>query len=383
MSSLIGLVGGSHLLRAMGLHMEGVLHQLEHQTQRLQGLADHFERLAMAPHMLGSLLSSGALPAPMCMPPPFMGGCPCPGHYAAPRSMDLGAAPPGANFFQKLAARKAGAKLERFLNKNPFARQQFEMMMGGRIVPDGRNDGRLTVVPFPPGYFPAGGAHNAAAFSALGMLDDLSRAAAGIAGGVNAAMGGGVHQAAMLGALAGLMDGMFGAGGAGSYLPGGGAGPRSGTYMPGSGATGGFGTGGSGMPGVAGLPRRPGEGDDISALLADPSLTVEDKICLMIMMIMKKMDKEIEEQANYINKIQQQQSKGGQGGGGAGGAGGAGGGGQGGQGGGQGGSSPSIDVETMKLKRLIDKRSQMFDMLRQIIDKYNETAKNIIQSIGR
>jgi hypothetical protein len=45
--------------------------------------------------------------------------------------------------------------------------------------------------------------------------------------------------------------------------------------------------------------------------------------------------------------------------------------------------SPSIDVETMKLKRLVDKRSQMFDMLRQIIDKYNETAKGIIQSIGR
>ena len=37
----------------------------------------------------------------------------------------------------------------------------------------------------------------------------------------------------------------------------------------------------------------------------------------------------------------------------------------------------------MKLKRMVDKRSQMFDMLRQIIDKYNETAKNIIQSIGR
>ncbi|CAN0599418.1 unnamed protein product [Laminaria digitata] len=37
----------------------------------------------------------------------------------------------------------------------------------------------------------------------------------------------------------------------------------------------------------------------------------------------------------------------------------------------------------MKLKRMIDKRGQMFDMLRQIIDKYNETAKGIIQSIGR
>ena len=37
----------------------------------------------------------------------------------------------------------------------------------------------------------------------------------------------------------------------------------------------------------------------------------------------------------------------------------------------------------MKLKRTIDKRSQMFDSLRQIIDKYNETAKNMIQAIGR
>lgn len=46
-------------------------------------------------------------------------------------------------------------------------------------------------------------------------------------------------------------------------------------------------------------------------------------------------------------------------------------------------NAPSIDIETMKLKRQIDKRSQMFDMLRQIIDKYNETAKGIIDSIGR
>jgi hypothetical protein len=40
-----------------------------------------------------------------------------------------------------------------------------------------------------------------------------------------------------------------------------------------------------------------------------------------------------------------------------------------------------IDVETMKLKRLIDKRSQTFDILRQIIAKYNETAKGIIDSM--
>ena len=42
-----------------------------------------------------------------------------------------------------------------------------------------------------------------------------------------------------------------------------------------------------------------------------------------------------------------------------------------------------IDVESMRLKRLIDKRSQMFDMLRQVIDKYNQTAKGMIDSVGR
>ena len=112
-----------------------------------------------------------------------------------------------------------------------------------------------------------------------------------------------------------------------------------------------------------------------SALLADPSLTVEDKVTLLIMLIMKKMDKDIERQAQYINSIQQQQSSRSNGGG-------KGKSGPFGQAGG-GNNSPSIDVETMKLKRMIDKRGQMFDMLRQIIDKYNETAKGIIQSIGR
>ena len=45
--------------------------------------------------------------------------------------------------------------------------------------------------------------------------------------------------------------------------------------------------------------------------------------------------------------------------------------------------SPDLDVEAKKLQRLAAKRKQMFDMLSQVIDKYNETAKNVIQSIGR
>jgi hypothetical protein len=77
------------------------------------------------------------------------------------------------------------------------------------------------------------------------------------------------------------------------------------------------------------------------------------------MIIMEKMDKDIEKQANYINALQNQQGNKGNGG------------------------NTSVDVESQKLARLVQKRSQMFDILRSIIDKYNETAKNIIQSIGR
>jgi len=102
-------------------------------------------------------------------------------------------------------------------------------------------------------------------------------------------------------------------------------------------------------------------GQNPQALLANPNLTAEDKVTLLLMMIMKKKDGEIAGQANRINQLQAQA--------------------QGGQQGAQGGKS--IDVETMKLKRSIDKRGQLFDSLRQIIDKYNETAKNVIQSVGR
>jgi hypothetical protein len=45
--------------------------------------------------------------------------------------------------------------------------------------------------------------------------------------------------------------------------------------------------------------------------------------------------------------------------------------------------SPSTDVETLKLTRLLDQRAQQFDMLRQVIDKYNQQAKGTIDSMGR
>lgn len=82
---------------------------------------------------------------------------------------------------------------------------------------------------------------------------------------------------------------------------------------------------------------------DTSAILNDESLTVEDKITLMVMKIMEKMDVDISRESTRQN----------------------------------------IDVDAMRLKRMVDRRSLMFDMLRQIIDNYNETAKGIIDSIGR
>ncbi len=45
--------------------------------------------------------------------------------------------------------------------------------------------------------------------------------------------------------------------------------------------------------------------------------------------------------------------------------------------------SSSIDIETKKLERMIQKRSQLFEMLKGIMEKYDATAKGIIQSLGR
>jgi hypothetical protein len=131
----------------------------------------------------------------------------------------------------------------------------------------------------------------------------------------------------------------------------------------------------------------------VNSVLNDPSLSVEDKVMLMLMLIMKKMDQDIERQMQYINALQQQQAQrqgkgkalgalGTVAGGMIGGPIGAGiGGSLGGKAGGAGNSSPSVDVETQKLQRMIQKRSQMFEMCSAIMRKYDDTAKNVIQNI--
>lgn len=105
---------------------------------------------------------------------------------------------------------------------------------------------------------------------------------------------------------------------------------------------------------------------DLLTSLSNPALTVEDKIHLLLQAVMKKLDKEISAQGERIQSLNggEKTSSAGT----------------------RRGSvegSPSIDVETSALNRLIQKRSQVFDMLRQIVDKYQQTAKGVTDSIGR
>ena len=357
----INMLGGAHLLRYLGLDAGRFLSQLEsfhgQQFGMLQQISDgfHFAAGFTAANQLANMLQSGMIPGQGMMMPPNMACCCCPGQYAQPRMMDFGAMPGAAPFSMPgLFARQQGAMFERALSTNPFMRQQVEMMLGGRISPDGVADGRMMVTPFPPGMMTPGGSPNPSAMAAMDFMSQIMQAAS-MMGPMNPI---GMFNQAMLGALGNLLNGGGANGVGGGNRAGGGSPYVDWNDQPHAPAQGGPTQGAFGI----------GEGGDASAVLNDPSLTVEDKVTLMLMLIMKKMDKDIEKQANYINDLQQQQQKGGKGGG---------------KGKGGGGSSPSIDVETMKLKRMIDKRSQMFDMLRQIIDKYNETAKNIIQSIGR
>lgn len=358
------------------------------------------------------------------------------------QTVDIAQGIPNTWWSRTFGERSQAAQIERTIRRNPAARAQFEQAIGGRIVDFGdKKDGVFTVERFPQAAAPIPGhAHNPAANNVLSLFGGMESAvmaqAAQVAamqgggnfmGGAGALLGGGALLGAGAGALSGLIPGlMMGnpfmglvAGGLSGVLMGGmgalsgGMGVMGGVgqamtgmgsgWMPGFGHLGGVGMGSwnpMAMPGRTNNTNPIYEKmhqAQVASVLHDPSLSVEDKVTLMIMLIMNKMDKDIERQAQYINAIQQQQSNRGQMGGMLGMVGGVAGtvfggpvggmlGGQlGGMlGGGMGNDSgPSIDVETMKLKRMIDKRSQMFDMLRQIIDKYNETAKGIIQSIGR
>jgi hypothetical protein len=259
----------------------------------------------------------------------------------APRTFDLGEGGSG------LRGRIQAIRLERALRRDPVLRQALEDRIGGRVVGFGVADGRLQVqrgvgaaqTAADPSPFRAGSPAMATAGGLLGALD------AGIAEAVR-------H----------LAQGQLGQAGGRAMVPGKGAGL-------------------GGVPGPADATSA-----EIDNVMNDPSMTVEDKITMLLMLLMKRADKDIENQGERLAALQRQQ----QGFGAAAGPGG-GFGGLGLLGGLAGagaitnpdGSAPSVDMESMKLKRMVDKRGQMFDTLRSIIDRYNETAKNLIQSMGR
>ncbi|MBI4816843.1 MAG: hypothetical protein HY791_11325 [Deltaproteobacteria bacterium] len=403
----------------------GALANLKNAFEALGGGAAGFQQFG------GGLSPFGAMPSPTSMLP-IMGPL-CGGGYSAMQRIDL--APGSGNGVLSQIFdpnRRAAGQFERLLNSNPFVRSAFENSIGGRLVNDGRNDGVLTVQRFlpqdggmsiPPGFGlnplaqSAGGIFGQMGGGILGKLAMLGGgigAAGGLLGGLamgNPFMGlvmgglsgalGGLGMGAQMGAMGGLGMGMGGMG-----MGGLGMGGMGGGILPPFGF--GFGMlGGQGMGSFNPLAM-PGHINNtnpaverahqmqVSSVLNDPSLTVEDKVTLMLMLITKKMDRDIENQTQYINSIQQQQGNRQGKGKGLGLVGGVAGAALGGPAGAKVGSSvggkignggnnsaPSIDVETLKLQRMVTKRQQMFDMLKAIIDKYNETAKGVIQSLGR
>ena len=303
-------------------------------------------------------------------------------------------------FFGRLFRRRrqTGAKLERLLRTNPNARAAFESQVGGKIVAFERRGMKVQRLRTSnPGNVSTPAQANLPATTAMGALAQMEQAilsqarrVAAIQG--QAANGGGQSNPTYGYALSGLSQ----ANGQATYssaLGGGGTGSWNPNAMPGR------------INNTNPLHEKAHQ-SEVQSILEDPSLTIEDRVTLMLMTVSNKMSDDIQRQAQYVNSIQQQQSNrsgksaplgksSGMSQGGLAGLPGMGtavsgmnglGGGLGfpaSQVGGPANASPSVDVETMKLKRMIDKRNQMFDILRSIIDKYNETAKNIITSIGR
>jgi hypothetical protein len=89
---------------------------------------------------------------------------------------DLG----GKGFFGKLK----GRALEARLSRDPIFRAKFEAQVGGKYVPDGRNDGKVTVRRFKPNIFgrPCGGHHGIGARTVLGGLAQMQKQIADLVG---------------------------------------------------------------------------------------------------------------------------------------------------------------------------------------------------------
>ena len=88
----------------------------------------------------------------------------------------------------------------------------------------------------------------------------------------------------------------------------------------------------------------------IGSILRDPSLGDPDKAMLSMALMMKDLDDQIERAARRVNGSP---------------------------------SSPAADVELMKLKRMIDKRAQLFELASNVMRKYDDTARAAIQKMNQ
>lgn len=94
-----------------------------------------------------------------------------------------------------IGRRMKAKTLEKRLNRSPIFRAQFERAVGGKYVPDGRNDGKITIARanfglpgFNPGVF-SGLGGNMVAGSALSGLSNMMQNAAGLMQGLGATGG--------------------------------------------------------------------------------------------------------------------------------------------------------------------------------------------------
>ena len=99
----------------------------------------------------------------------------------------------------------------------------------------------------------------------------------------------------------------------------------------------------------------PATADEIIARFSNPETSLEQAISELLFLIANQMDKKIEDQAQKVSALNQ---------------------------GSHGvGRSAAADLEAVKLKQLVESRKHLFDIFRQIVDRYNETAKNAVQSL--
>jgi hypothetical protein len=95
-----------------------------------------------------------------------------------------------------------------------------------------------------------------------------------------------------------------------------------------------------------------GVSNGMSALLSDATLSVEDKVAMVMSMIAMALNEDIEEQLAKLERIQSGEEAG------------------------------DLEVETMKLDRLVTKREQFVETFKSVIAKYDETARSVIRDLA-